>query len=237
MTDAPGFEILLEDGPCLVVAKPAGIATQAPPQFDSLEARVRRFLAARDGKTGNFYLGVPHRLDRPVSGVAVLARHVRAARRLAEQFETRTVRKTYAAFVACDVPSSELPSARGTWIDFVRKIPDKPQAEIVAEQCPAARRAVLHYLAHASGPGMTLLEIELETGRMHQIRVQAAARGLPILGDTLYGSDVDFGPTRSDGRERAIALHARSLTFEHPMTRQRITAVAPWPEYWPSQVQ
>src|ERR1700757_2259751 len=96
----PGFEILLEDGPVLVVQKPAGIATQAPPGIDSLEARIRAFIKERDAKPGNIYLGIPHRLNRPVSGVMVFAKHVRAARRLAKQFEARTVRKLYWAAVA-----------------------------------------------------------------------------------------------------------------------------------------
>ena len=94
-----GFDILYEEGPCLVVVKPGGVATQAPPGIDSLEVRVKEFLRVRDSKAGNVYLGVPHRLDRPVSGVMVLARHVRAARRLSDQFEARTVRKTYWAVV------------------------------------------------------------------------------------------------------------------------------------------
>ena len=82
-----GFDILYEEGPCLVVAKPGGVLTQAPPGIDSLEVRIKRFLKVRDSKPGNVYLGVPHRLDRPVSGVMVFAKHVRAARRIAEQFQ------------------------------------------------------------------------------------------------------------------------------------------------------
>src|SRR5579871_4903950 len=96
----PGFDILLEDGPVLVVCKPAGVATQAPPGIDSLETRIRAFIREREQKLGNFYLGIPHRLDRPVSGVMVFARHVRAAHRLSKQFEARTIRKVYWAAVA-----------------------------------------------------------------------------------------------------------------------------------------
>src|SRR5690242_5724533 len=98
------IEVLYEDGPCLVVNKPGGLLTQAVPGVDSLEVRIKEVLKKRAGKTqGDVYLGVPHRLDRPVSGVMIFARHVRAARRLAEQFEGRMVRKTYWALVEGEV--------------------------------------------------------------------------------------------------------------------------------------
>jgi len=93
MQSPDGFKILCEQGPCLLVAKPGGVLTQAPRSIDSLELRIKSFLKIRDNKPGRVYLGVPHRLDRPVSGVMVFAKHVRAARRIAEQFEGRTVQK------------------------------------------------------------------------------------------------------------------------------------------------
>ncbi len=222
-----GFDILYEQGPCLVVVKPGGVATQAPPGIDSLEVRVKQFLRARENKAGKVYLGVPHRLDRPVSGALVLARHVRAARRLAEQFEARTIRKTYWAVVTGRVS----PDA-GTWTDFLRKIPDAAQVEVVAADDPEGRPAVLHYRVLAADDSRSWLEIDLETGRMHQIRVQAAHRGHPILGDSQYGSLVPFGPTTDDFRLRWIALHARRLEFRHPMTRQPISQTAPLPAAW-----
>ena len=223
----PEFEILYEEGPCLAVCKPAGLLTQAPPGIDSLEWRIKEFIKQREGKTGNLYLGVPHRLDRPVSGAIVFARHSRAARRLAEQFEGRLVRKVYWACVQGDIEPAE-----GTWTDLVRKIPDQPRAEIVPDGHPEGRLAVLHYRLLTSGPGRSCLEVELETGRMHQIRVQAAARGHPLLGDAMYGSAVPFGPQHDDWRRRAIALHARSLGFRHPMTREPVTVIAAAPEPW-----
>ncbi len=173
----PGFDILLEDGPVLVVHKPAGIATQAPPGIDSLEARIRTFLKERDPNPGNIYLGIPHRLDRPVSGVMVFARHVRAARRLAKQFEARTVRKLYWAAVAGQV---EPPS--GTWIDTLWKVYGQPRTQVVDAAHPEGQHAVLHYRTLGHHPHGTWLEIELETGRTHQIRVQAASRGLSGIG-------------------------------------------------------
>jgi 23S rRNA pseudouridine1911/1915/1917 synthase len=223
------IEILYEEGPCLVVRKPAGLLTQAPSDIDSLEVRIKRFLIERDSKPGKAYLGVPHRLDRAVSGVMVFAKHVRAARRMSEQFEARTVKKTYWACV-----SGEVASAEGTWRDYVRKIPNRPQAEIVGVDDEDAREAVLHYRVRGKATWGTWLEIELETGRMHQIRVQAAARGLPVLGDAMYGSEIEFGTQHEDTRLRAIALHARRLEFHHPMTHEAVSVEAPLDESWSS---
>lgn len=227
----PPVEILLESGPCLVVNKPAGLLTQAPPGIDSLERRVKEFLKQRDHKPGNVYLGVPHRLDRPASGALVLARHVRAARRLAEQFQARTVRKTYWACVAGHVTPAE-----GTWRDWLRKVPDQPRAEQVPADHPDAREAILHYRTLGVFEWGTWLEIELETGRMHQVRVQAAIRGHPVLGDAMYGSQVPFGPPLEDWRQRPIALHARQLQFRHPMTHEPLEVIAPTPPLWQTLV-
>lgn len=225
--EAHALEVLYHEGPCLVVNKPSGLATQAPPGIDSLEERVRAYWRQREQITGNLYVGVPHRLDRAVSGAVVFARHVRAARRLAEQFEARLVRKVYWAAV-----TGQVTPERGTWEDHLRKIPDQPRAEIVASDHPEGRRAVLHYRVLGERPWGTWLEISLETGRMHQIRVQAAARGCPLLGDTLYGSPVSFGPPLDDPRLAAIALHARQLAFLHPMTREPVEVEAPLPATW-----
>jgi 23S rRNA pseudouridine1911/1915/1917 synthase len=222
------IDLLYEQGPCLAINKPGGVLTQAVPGVDSLEVRLKEFLRQRSGKVGgDLYLGVPHRLDRPVSGAILFTRHVRATRRLAEQFEGRMVRKLYWALVEGVVPDE-----RGTWRDFMRKIPDQPRAEIVDRQHPQARLAVLHYRVRQQLDGATWLEIELETGRMHQIRVQAGARGLPVVGDWQYGARSMFGPPVDDWRERWIALHARMLCFRHPMTRQDVQVVAPLPAAW-----
>lgn len=222
-----GFDLLYEDGPCLVVNKPGGLLTQGPPGIDSLELRVKQFVKNRDNKSGNIYLSVLHRLDRPVSGALILCKHVRAARRVAEQFQQRQIEKIYWAWVEGTVAE---PS--GTWIDFVRKIPDVAKAERVDPDHPDAKQAVLHFRRLAELPDRCLLEIRLETGRMHQIRLQAAARGHAILGDHLYGSTASFGPSTEDPRGRWIALHALSLRFRHPMTRDWVAVDAPLPRPW-----
>jgi RluA family pseudouridine synthase len=223
----PGFDILLEDGPVLLVLKPAGIATQAPPGIDSLESRIRAYLKQRDAKPGNIYLGIPHRLDRPVSGVMVFARHVRAARRLAQQFEARTVRKLYWAAVAGRVDPES-----GTWTDTLWKVYGQPRAQVVDAGHPEGQHAVLHYRTLGYHPHGTWLEIELETGRTHQVRVQAASRGYPVLGDEMYGCAIPFGPRHEDVRLRQIALHARLLEFDHPMTKARVSQEAPVDANW-----
>ena len=114
----------------------------------------------------------------------------------------------------------------------MRKVPDEARAEVVDADHPDARAAVLRYRTMGSGPWGSWLQIELETGRTHQIRVQAASRGHPILGDAQYGSALPFGAQHEDARMRPIALHARSLAFEHPKTREQVAVTAPVAEYW-----
>lgn len=222
-----GFDLLYENGPCLVVNKPGGLLTQGPPGIDSLELRVKQFFKERDHKPGKIYLSVLHRLDRPVSGALILCKHVRAARRVAEQFQRREIEKIYWALVEGQVAEKS-----GTWTDFMRKIPDVAQAERVESDHPDAKKGVLHFQRLVEMPGRSLLEIRLETGRMHQIRLQAAVRGHAILGDYLYGSGVSFGPATEDPRARWIALHALGLRFRHPMTDELVAIDAPLPRPW-----
>ncbi len=221
-----GFEILYESEACLALSKPSGLLTQAPPGIDSLEVRIKTYLAGEEGP-GAVYLGVPHRIDRPASGALVFGKTRRATRGLARQFERRLVRKVYWACVA-----GEVTPAAGTWRDFVRKVPSEARAEVVAADGPDAQVAVLHYRTLDTRPWGSWLEIELETGRTHQIRVQAACRGHPVLGDLQYGSTVPFGPQHEDERLRAIALHARSLSFRHPKTREEVSVTAPVSADW-----
>jgi RluA family pseudouridine synthase len=221
------MRILFEEGPCLVVLKPAGILTQAPPGIDSLETRIKEYLKRRDSRTGNIYIGVPHRLDRPATGAMVFAKHARATRRLADQFEARSVKKVYWALTQGRVT----PDA-GTWEDYVRKIHGHPQAEVVSADEPGARNAILHYRTIGTNPLGSWLEIELETGRTHQIRIQAASRGWPVLGDLQYGASESFGEQYADTRLRAIALHARLLGFRHPVSHTQVETIAPLTTAW-----
>ncbi|MDR2117250.1 MAG: RluA family pseudouridine synthase [Planctomycetaceae bacterium] len=224
------FEILYEEAAYLAVNKPAGLLTQAPQGIDSLESRVKAYLLEKEKERQN-YLGVPHRLDRPVSGVILFGKYSRATRYLSEQFEKRQIDKTYWAVVEGTVQPQT-----GTWIDFMRKVPDKPLAEIVAPIKPDAREAILHYVVlgyfELGGRAATHLEIKLETGRMHQIRLQCSTHNHPILGDATYGSDIPFGDHFAEERCREIALHARSIVFLAPTTRHPVNLIAPLPTLW-----
>lgn len=226
MSDS-GFDILRETESYLVICKHPGILTQAPRGVDSLEWRIKAFLQERAGNSGDVYVGLPHRLDRPATGVMVVGKSAKATRKLGHQFEVRHVQKVYWACVEGAVTPDV-----GTWRDFVRKVPGEPHAEVLPPDHPEARIAVLHYRVRGRGPWGTWLEIELETGRTHQIRLQTASRGHPVLGDAQYGSTVPFGPQYEDWRLRAIALHARSLTFREPGTNETITTVAPVRAEW-----
>jgi 23S rRNA pseudouridine1911/1915/1917 synthase len=222
------LQLLYEDNHCLAVAKPAPLLTQGvPPGIPTLEAMVKAYLKERYHKPGNVYLGIPHRLDRPVTGVILFARNTKAARRLAEQFQKRQVAKTYWAAVEGHVEPAE-----GAWEDWLLKLREESRAERVEPHTAGARQALLHYRRLATGPDTSLLEIRPETGRMHQLRLQAAARGWPIRGDVLYGARLPFGPPAERPRDRVIALHARSLTFLHPIRFEPITLIAPLPECW-----
>lgn len=223
----PRFNIVYENGPTLVVNKQPGVLTQAPLGVDSIEARVKEFMNLRDERRGKRYLGLPHRLDRPASGLLVFAKHVRAARRLSDQFQERSVTKKYWALVSGIVKEDA-----GEWRDYMRKIPGRAEAEIISPIKPDAREAILHFRVVERFNSFTWLEIELETGRTHQIRLQCSTRGFPLLGDELYGSQVPFGPQYEDGRERAIALHSREMTFVDFVSKTRVTLIAPLYSPW-----
>jgi 23S rRNA pseudouridine1911/1915/1917 synthase len=222
------MDILFEDNHCLAVAKPPALLTQGvPPGIPTLEAMVKAYLKEKYHKAGNVYLGIPHRLDRPVSGVVLFARSTKAARRLAEQFRQRQVTKVYWAAVEGDVQ----PPA-GTWHDWLRKLQDEARSERAEPGSPGAREAVLEYRTLGPCAGGTVLELRPQTGRMHQLRLQAALRGWPVRGDTLYGAKLPFGPAAELPRDRVIALHARSLTFLHPIRYEPVTVTAPPPDAW-----
>lgn len=221
------LRILFEDNHCIAVAKPAGLLTQGPSGVPSLEALVKAYIKEKHAKPGNVYLGVPHRLDRPVSGVVLFARNSKAADRLAEQFRERRVVKVYWGAAEGIVTPDE-----SVWEDWVRKVPDEARAEKAEAGAAGAKLAVLRYRVLQAIAGGTLVEFQPQTGRMHQIRVQAAVRGHPLFGDVLYGSTQAFGPPADVPRDRIIALHARGLTFLHPLRYEPITLTAPLPAVW-----
>ncbi len=237
----PSLEVLAEASGVVVVAKPAGLPTQAPPGIDSVENRVRSLLVTRAGPgTAAPYLGVPHRLDRAVSGVLLFATTPRAARKLSRQFERREVSKTYLAIlVPADV--AQLPPTIGTppaeWRDWIEKVPNEPRARCVEpSDTAAAKEAVTRaqMLGRVAGDRLAV-QLEPLTGRMHQLRLQAACRGLPVVGDELYGGPAGIsGTVADDPRARPIALHAWRIRYLDPDTGEPVTREAPLPDWWPA---
>ena len=149
----------------------------------------KAYIKAKYAKPAGVYLGIPHRLDRPVSGVVVFARNTKAAQRVHAQFQEHTVRKVYWAAV-----EGEVSPEAGVWEDWVRKLPEESKAVRAAEGEPGAKLATLEYRVLQRLDGGTLLELTPLTGRMHQLRVQAAWRGHPVLGDVMYGSTAAVRP-------------------------------------------
>ncbi len=227
MSDPTDIKILYENDHFLAVLKPAGILTQAARGVDSVEVRMKQLLTDRQDDAQPAYMALPHRLDRPVTGVMVISKHRKATKHLGRQFQLRKVEKTYWACVAGQIESDE-----GEWRDTMRKIPDVPQAELVPPDHPDAKEAQLAYRVLGRYAWGCWLEIQLGTGRMHQIRLQASVRGHPVLGDAQYGSSVAFGPQYDDVRLRPIALHARELTVYDWIERELITLQAPLDSPW-----
>jgi 23S rRNA pseudouridine1911/1915/1917 synthase len=221
------MHVLYEDHHLIAVNKPVPLLTQAPPGIPSLEAVVKDYLKQKYAKPGGVYLGIPHRLDRPVSGVVLFARNSKAAARVAEQFQKHTVQKVYWAAVEGDVAEEG-----GEWHDFLRKIEAESRAEVVSPDTEKAREAITRFRVLRRLGDSTLLELAPRTGRMHQLRVQAAARGHPILGDATYGSTRLWGPPAQHPRAQLVALHARRLALVHPFRGEPLTIEAPPPELW-----
>ncbi|MHC4879382.1 MAG: RluA family pseudouridine synthase [Planctomycetota bacterium] len=215
------FRVLYEDNHCLAVLKQAGQLIAADSTGDiTLSDLAKSYIAEKYSKPGAVYLGVVHRLDRPVSGVVLFARTSKAAARLAQQFREGTVTKTYLAWVN---GSPELDSQRLE--DWLQRSTNRNVTRVVAEGVDSAKHSSLTYTVRRRIAGRTLLAIELHTGRHHQIRVQLSSRGWPILGDLKYGGPRCHNP-------RAIALHAAALAFDHPTAKERIQLEAEIPQIW-----
>jgi 23S rRNA pseudouridine1911/1915/1917 synthase len=218
--DSPTLDILYEDNHCLAIAKSAGsVSAHFQGNTETLDRLVKGYLKEKYHKQGNVFLGVVHRLDKPVSGVLLFARTGKAAARLAQQFREGTVEKVYWAVV-----EGKLSCAAGSLEDWLRKNEDIGRVEVVEPREPRARQALLHFQRKGEYGGLAWLELRPQTGRTHQLRVQLAHHGHPIYGDAKYGSIHTLG--------RAIALHARSLTFLHPVRYEPITLTAEVPRGW-----
>jgi 23S rRNA pseudouridine1911/1915/1917 synthase len=215
METAP-LEILYEDNHCLAIAKPSGVPC-AHFQGDevTLDRTVKEYLKDKYKKPGKVFLGIIHRLDKPVSGVLLFARTSKAAARLCEQFREGTIEKVYWAVVEGPVQREA-----GSLEDWLRKNPATRRVDVLEPHAPGARQSLLHFQRRGMHAGLTWLEIRPQTGRTHQLR----HHGHPVYGDARYGSVRTFGD--------AIALHARALTFLHPVRYEPITLCAELPKEW-----
>ena len=219
-------EVLYEDNHCLAVHKPAGLLSQGDRTGEpSLVDVVSLYLKTRYAKAGNVYVGLLHRLDRPASGVMLLAKTSKAAARLSEQFRAGTIAKLYWAIVEGAPPEDS-----GSWTDVVTKDTRSNRAAAHGNKELAGKEASVEFRILKRWPFRTKVELKPRSGRSHQLRVQLASRGIPILGDLKYGSKVRLKAL--DGRLR-IALHAREITFMHPTRRESITIISPVPADWP----
>jgi 23S rRNA pseudouridine1911/1915/1917 synthase len=226
------LDVLFEDNHCLVVNKPAGIPSQGDDSgAETLVDLASRYLKDRYRKPGNVYVGLVHRLDRPTSGAVLMARTSKAAGRLAAQFREGTVGKVYWAIVEGQPGEDE-----GTWIDRLEKDRRTNRSRTIDDEVEGGKEAGVAFRVLERWPDAARLELRPLTGRSHQLRVQLASRGLPIVGDTRYGARGRI--VAADGRGR-IALHARELTFKHPTRGEVIAVEAPvpadWPEPWRSR--
>lgn len=211
--------ILYEDNHLIAVNKLAGEIVQGDKTGDEpLSESVKKYIKEKYQKPGEVFLGVVHRLDRPVSGVVVFARTSKALSRMNELFRERKTQKVYWAIVK-NRPQEE----RGTLINYLVKNEAKNKSFVSEEGRPGALRSWLDYQLMATSDTYCLLEVHPHTGRHHQIRVQLSSMGCAIKGDLKYGAE----RSNSDG---SICLHARRLTFLHPVKQEEVTITAPVPD-------
>lgn len=219
MTVAP-WPVLYEDNHLLVVNKPALLPTMGvAADEESLINQAKQYIGQKYSKPGDVYLGIVSRLDAPVTGVVVIARTSKAAARLTEQFRTQQVEKIYWAMA-----DGSVQPAAGRLVDWVLKDERHRRMEIVAPGTPNSQEARLNYRTLKSFARTALVEVQLETGRKHQIRLQLSHAGTPIVGDRKYGGEQPFA--------NGIALHARRLTLVHPVKKEPLEFVAPLPASW-----
>lgn len=213
--------ILYEDNHLLVFSKKVGEITQGDKTGDeALPETLKAFVAQRDGKPGQVFMGVPHRLDRPTSGICIFAKTSKALERLAEMFRDGSVHKTYWALVDALPPKEE--DLLENWLVRNEK---SNKSFVTKEGAAGAKLARLRYRHIADTDRYHLLEIELLTGRHHQIRCQLANLGCHIKGDLKYGA----ARSNPDG---GICLHARSVSFIHPVKKTPLTLSVPVPGSW-----
>ena len=211
--------VVYEDNHIIVVNKTSSEIVQGDKSGDTpLSETVKQYLKEKYNKPGNVFIGVPHRLDRPVSGLVVLAKTGKALARLNEMFRNGEVKKTYWAIV------KECPKeTEGELVHYLVRNEKQNKSYAYDKEVKNSKKAILHYKLIGHSQNYYLLEVDLKTGRHHQIRCQLAKMGCPIKGDLKYGSP----RSNPDG---SICLHARSVEFVHPVSKKQIALTAPVPE-------
>lgn len=211
------LSVIYEDNHILVVNKTAGLLVQGDKTGDkSLLDLAKEYIKDKYQKPGAVFLGLVHRLDRPTTGVIVLARTSKALSRLSQQFKERKTKKIYRAIV------SGTPEAKATLKHYLKKKSLKNKSFHYPKNTPNTKKAILHYRSVKQLKSYHVLDIELETGRHHQIRAQLAAVGLNIKGDLKYGA-------KRPNKNGSIHLHALSITLIHPTKKEEMTFIAPTP--------
>ncbi len=213
------LHILFEDNHLIVINKQSGDIIQGDKTGDKpLSEIVKEYIKKKYHKPGNVFLGVVHRLDRPTTGIVVFARTSKALERFNKMLRDKKVAKTYWAVVK-NKPTKD----KDTLTGFLRKNSKNNKSTSYSTEIEGSRKAILHYKLLKSLDNYHVLEVDLETGRHHQIRCQLASIGSPIKGDLKYGFD------RSN-KDASIHLHARKIKFIHPVTKENTIIIAPTPE-------
>lgn len=217
------IDVIYEDNHLIAVNKAASDLVQGDKTGDEpLGDKIKAFLKEKYNKPGDVYLGVTHRIDRPVTGVVLFAKTSKALARINQMFQDKTIQKTYWAIVVQPPPLKE-----DELKNYLVKNSEKNKSFAFKQEIKNSKLAVLTYKWLTSYDHQNLLEVSPKTGRHHQIRVQLSKIGCVIQGDTKYGAPMP-------NKDRSICLHARHLTFMHPVTNVKITIEAPVPDnpYW-----
>ncbi|MFZ1704607.1 MAG: RNA pseudouridine synthase [Saprospiraceae bacterium] len=216
------LKVIYEDNHIIAVNKPNGVLVQGDKTGDDiLPDLVKEYIKLRYKKPGDVFLGVIHRLDRPVSGVVVFARTSKALTRLNEMMRLREIQKTYFAMVW---PRPE--ELEGKLVHYLTKDPEKNIVRVSINKKPDSKEAILHYRVHAELDGKVLLKVNPLTGRPHQIRAQLSRLGCPIIGDLKYGATYPLP-------ENTIALHSYEMKFIHPVKKEWVTIQGTPPKSFP----
>jgi len=213
----PELNILFEDKHLLAINKPHGMVTEFMPQFITLESLALDYIRSKEKYPQKCFIGLPHRLDRPVSGVALFAKKKSVLKMLAELFEKRDITKTYLTIVEHRPPKTE-----GEMAHWLVKDVAQRKAIVHKREVKGSVQAVLQYQFISENEAGALLQIKLITGKYHQIRAQLSHIGYPIIGDAHYEASKIY-------KDNAIALHARKLEFIHPITHVQLIITAPPP--------